>query len=213
MDAKKRTFTIIFLVLVSISLSAQTNDSVRFKISIVQDGHKYRVDNNVIRLKKQPFSFDIVMNRLVELSVQASFDSSIYVLAKKGVASRNLKGFRGSDAMAILVNNEGNSIGITNEAHNRWIYESDSVHTFTKLKRSADTIEGKIQIDTLDIVSYPKHYPEIAKVEQLLFEKVKRDLFLVFVDRICGRHPNKDHYCDTTHLVDLYKITCRIVWE
>ncbi|AYB29119.1 hypothetical protein [Chryseolinea soli] len=203
---------IVILFLFNLSLLAQTNARIRFKVSIVQDGDTCVVDNNVIRLKKQPFFFEVVMNDLVDLCVQASFDSSVYIQAKKGVASKNLRGFRYGQAMAFGVNNKEKSIGVTNQAHNGWYYESDSIQSFTESKWNLDMVEGKIQIDTLSIVIYPNVGD--PKVINLPIEGVKTDLFLVFVDRICGRYANKDHYyCQTSHLVDLYRTTCKIVWE
>jgi len=206
----RRGSTILILLLSSLSLSGQTKDSIRFKISIIQGGREYLINNNVISLKRQPFSFAITMNNHVDLCVNASFDSSTYFQARKGLASKNLKGFQDSDAMAVILKNEEKDIGITKEGYNVWFYENDSIHTFREIERKVDTIVCWIQIDKLTIVSYPKYGPEIVEVP---LEKVKTDLFLVFVDRVYRKHPNKNHWYNSNDLVDVHKVTCKVVWE
>ncbi|HOW80925.1 MAG TPA: hypothetical protein PK573_00060 [Spirochaetota bacterium] len=126
-----------------------------FKIAFEQDGVIRDAENNVVKLRKKPFTVIVSFAESDGLFVSASLKADSYLAAINGEKLEDIAGFSGPGLEEELFNKD-ETLALSATIPNYWNYTSDSDHRFSEIIVKPDVLLCRRNVSRLNLVDYRK---------------------------------------------------------
>lgn len=198
-------FIIILFIILPANAAFASTQSV-FNVKIKQDGRLKKIKNHAIELQRKPFELIITFSkqRMPDVSLNTSFNETLYTAAKAGEDSSGFQAFESGRSFAEVFFNEEKELIANDEGNQLLYYNNSKDHRFDDVKRLKNgSITGIKKVDFITKLTYTESDNILEKIP--VNEIDVNNIYLVFLDQKWNKNSTKF----TERKRDFIKITFR----